>query len=240
MEAPDSSCPSVSHSQQAMTPRKVLIAPRLPRETVSRPLGQLLRRHYTSTAAPPSPPGPAQPKKPSPYRLLRTHAFLAAFAPLHVAGWRLLSSSSDSSAPSHPAELDRADLQGRRLVRSYEFERTQEGWASATAVFNKMCSAAQSTNVRVVSDRSSPLTLIGQHHPSISLVPATEYERPDDMARLDGGTGYVLTLSVLTHSPLPPAGQPKEPAVSIQPGITTKDLQFAQAAEEAYEAHVWI
>lgn len=77
---------------------------------------------------------PPRKKRPSPYRLLQPHTFLAAFAPLHVAGWRLdvLPSVSTSTGPRREEGLrleeGMNDLQGRRLIRAYQFPEGREGW----------------------------------------------------------------------------------------------------------------
>ena len=65
----------------------------------------------------------AAPKKPSPYRLFTPTTFLASFADLHVAGWRLLPLSKASLS----SEISQAtgDLQDRRLVKVYEFQADQ-------------------------------------------------------------------------------------------------------------------
>jgi hypothetical protein len=85
-------------------------------------------RALTSTA----PDSPARPKRPSPYRLIPPHTFLADFAPLHVAGWRLdqlLPSIQPSVNPGRASIEDgMADLQDRRLIRLYEFEMGKNGW----------------------------------------------------------------------------------------------------------------
>jgi hypothetical protein len=123
------------------------------------PIGMLISGHtcapvrYLSTTPdpprstdPPSdrvadPPTPPKPRRPSPYRLLPPHTFLAHFAPLHVVGWRLdllpsivQMSDGNSGNNGDGAELRRevqegmADLQDRRLVRMWEFGEGKDGW----------------------------------------------------------------------------------------------------------------
>jgi hypothetical protein len=73
----------------------------------------------------------AKPRRPSPYRLIPPHTFLASFAPLHVAGWRLVPIAPEPDATKivrGAVEEGMADLQDRRLVRLYEFELGKQGW----------------------------------------------------------------------------------------------------------------
>ena len=76
-----------------------------------------------STMATLTDPSPVMPKRPSPYRLFTPTTFLASFADLHVAGWRLLPLAS--SPTSGQISQTTGDLQDRRLVRVYEFQADQ-------------------------------------------------------------------------------------------------------------------
>lgn len=98
-------------------------------------------RHNSSTPTSPPPPN-RKPKKLSPYRLIPPHTFLAEFAPLHVAGWRLdhLPSNSVTARTTERSAVEEgmADLQDRRLVRLYEFEMSKEGWEDCMKYVKKI------------------------------------------------------------------------------------------------------
>lgn len=79
----------------------------------------------------------APPKRPSPYRLIPAHTFLAQFAPLHVAGWRLDLLPTSPAAPQ-TAEAGMVDLQDRRLVRLYEFESGKQGWKECMRFMHRL------------------------------------------------------------------------------------------------------
>lgn len=124
----------------------------------------LLRRFSLSSSPPQATGSPAtkevsRPKRPSPYRLLQPHAFLAAFASLHLAGWRLdvlrpgpASSQppSDSSASDQLRKLPESlrDLQGRRLVTVFELPSGKHGWSTAQQLLHAIGESATKTNVR--------------------------------------------------------------------------------------------
>lgn len=83
-------------------------------------------------------PSPVMPKRPSPYRLFTPTTFLASFADLHVAGWRLL--PLNSAPASGQISQSTGDLQDRRLVRVYEFQadQSEKSWR---ADLNKLVSS---------------------------------------------------------------------------------------------------
>ena len=170
------------------------------------------------------------PKKPSPYRLLSPQSFVADFAPLHVHGWRL----DHLSAPRLPEQRPHppADLQDRRLVRSYRFEATKDGWRDLMRLATNIGEHAEAEDVSKY-DRMMPHSprLTTRHHPSILISPAQDYSptSPDLEA---GGAGYVLEVATHTHTPLPPGGMTKGP--KMRPGVTTKDIRLASKIEESY------
>lgn len=102
-------------------PRTAALAPSVQRSTAIWSL-----RTMTSSAAMsfPSEPSRVTPKRPSPYRLFTPTTFLASFADLHVAGWRLLPLPSASTSSDYISQAT-GDLQDRRLVRVYEFQADQ-------------------------------------------------------------------------------------------------------------------
>lgn len=104
----------------------------------------------------------ARVRKPSPYRLPTLPAFLAAFAPLHAAGWRLdlLPGQKDVvGTTSHSAADDMAsgaDLQGRRLVRAYTFPRDREGWRALMKLMARIGEDVEATDVSCATPYPSP------------------------------------------------------------------------------------
>lgn len=100
-----------------------------------RRLGVATRSCYGARHQHQSTPSPA--RRPSPYRLLQPHAFLAEFAPLHVNGWRvdalenaekLLEADRVEEVLDGAQAMEKGDLQGRRLVRVFELGEGKEGW----------------------------------------------------------------------------------------------------------------
>ncbi|GMK53843.1 hypothetical protein CspeluHIS016_0104290 [Cutaneotrichosporon spelunceum] len=172
-------------------------------------------RSMSSSAEPPSPPERA--RRPSPYRLPALPDFLAAFAPLHAVGWRLqvLPGSLRDMPHSAADELaSSADLQGRRLVRAYAFPRDRDGWRALVA--------AMSSIGQVVEDLD--------HHPLLLAAPASDL--PPGVAELaDAPDGYVLYVATHTHTPMPPLGLQMEGKPA--PGVTGKDVAFAERVERA-------
>ncbi len=107
--------------------------------------GALPRSSSTSTST-----STPRVRKPSPYRLPTLPAFLASFAPLHAAGWRLDSIATAAGATTHSAAEDMlsgADLQGRRMVRAYAFPRDREGWRGLMALMARIGAAVEDLDV---------------------------------------------------------------------------------------------
>jgi hypothetical protein len=124
-------------------------------------------RHLTSSATVPEYPPreqdpPPKQRRPSPYRLIPTRTFLAQFAPLHVAGWRLEKLPSIAAAASLPGRKGAApkveetgDLQDYCLTRAFSYEQTREGWEGAMRLVQRL--------VEVVADEDvSGLGLVGR------------------------------------------------------------------------------
>ncbi|KLT45551.1 hypothetical protein CC85DRAFT_240566 [Cutaneotrichosporon oleaginosum] len=160
-------------------------------------------------------------RRPSPYRLPTLPAFLASFAPLHAAGWRLdVLSASDTSgarATSHSAAEDMisgADLQGRRLVRAYSFPRDRDGWRALMTLMGCIGEAVEELD----------------HHPLLLAAPASDL--PPDVVALTTGEGYVLHIATHTHTPMPPLGVQMEGKPA--PGVTGKDIALAERVERAF------
>ena len=124
-------------------------------------------RHHLSTSLPLPPQNTSQPipKRPSPYRLLETTHFQQTFAPLLAAGWRL-----DSTVPTRQVsglgtdELERADLEDRRLLRVYPFHPGRQGYADALSFVAKVGQLIHRIDVSLV-------------HPN-PLIPALPRGRP--------------------------------------------------------------
>ncbi|GFZ45258.1 hypothetical protein JCM24511_02984 [Saitozyma sp. JCM 24511] len=185
-------------------------------------------------------PTPPKPRRPSPYRLLPPHTFLAHFAPLHVAGWRLdllpsivQLSEGRSGNNGDGAELRRevqegmADLQDRRLVRMWEFGEGKDGWRG-------LMRFAQTVG-QIVEEED--------HHPTITISPASDYRPTSTSLSTPNNTrGYVLEISTHTHTPMPPlpshsdglAQSSANNATKMRPGVTGKDLRLAERLEEAF------
>ncbi|BEJ14963.1 hypothetical protein CspHIS471_0407300 [Cutaneotrichosporon sp. HIS471] len=160
----------------------------------------------------------ARVRRPSPYRLPTLPAFLAAFAPLHAAGWRLdVLQTSGPGATTHSAAEDMisgADLQGRRLVRAYAFPSDRDGWRALMTLMARIGEAVEELD----------------HHPVLLAAPASDL--PPDVAELAPNAGYVLYIATHTHTPMPPMGVQMEGKPS--PGVTGKDLALAEWVERAF------
>ena len=77
-----------------------------------------------------------------------------------------------------------------------------------------------------------------QHHPSVSVTPSADYKPPAESEhQLADDTAYVVEVSLNTHTPYAPVGQPKN-AGKMRPGVTMKDVTLANAVEEAYRVIV--
>lgn len=108
---------------------------------------------------------PSPPRRPSPYRLLQPHAFLAEFAPLHVNGWRvdaLQSAEKLLEADKVEEVLDGAetveksgDLQGRRLVRVFELGEGKEGWRKLIKFVGHVGQVVEDQDVRYAALHAS-------------------------------------------------------------------------------------
>jgi len=115
------------------------VLPRYIHANLHRQTPVVAQRAISGLASSSQPVETSKPRKPSPYRLLSPESFISDFAPLHVAGWRLdqlpytPTRTSTEEAASDQAEnvnttKGQSSLQGRRLVRMYEFPRGKEGW----------------------------------------------------------------------------------------------------------------
>ena len=162
-------------------------------------LATLSRSLHTSTWTCGGIPTPTAPrvKRPSPYRLLLIHTFLSSFAPLHVAGWRLVSvpktTSSQLSTISIRDSVDEevrdvhvgmyreadhqpGDLQDRRLIRSYQFAQGRLGWQDCSQFISRICVEVQSEDVRLLTPYPSrplpnpPFHFHHHSHPLTSLL----------------------------------------------------------------------
>ncbi|OXG83254.1 hypothetical protein C349_03098 [Cryptococcus neoformans var. grubii Br795] len=175
---------------------------------------------------------PSPPRRPSPYRLLQPHAFLAEFAPLHVNGWRvdaLQSAEKLLEADKVEEVLDGSesveesgDLQGRRLVRVFELGEGKEGWRRLIKFVGHVG--------QVVEDQD--------HHPTIHISPLSGYISPSPsllsfQTQSQSQTGYIVEISTHTHTPLPPYPLPSKGS-KMRPGVTGKDIKLAQKVEEVY------
>ncbi|WVQ83008.1 hypothetical protein IAT38_005146 [Cryptococcus sp. DSM 104549] len=176
-------------------------------------------RHYSTP--------PPAPKRPSPYRLVQPHAFLSAFAPLHVSGWRLDLLEPQERLINPQGVVDEAlggdggDLQGRRLVRAFEMGEGKEGW-------NRVLEFVERVG-RVIEEQD--------HHPTLLISPSSDY-RPSAPSLTPtpqpSPHGYVVELSTHTHTPLPPYPEPTKGGTKMRPGVTGKDLKLAEKTEEVY------
>jgi hypothetical protein len=96
---------------------------------------------------------PKKPRKVNPYRLPPLTTFLASFAPLHAAGWRLdviPPPPAELGTTSHNASADvlsGADLQGRRMTRAYSFPANRDGWRALTALMARVGDAVEVEDV---------------------------------------------------------------------------------------------
>ncbi|WVQ96719.1 hypothetical protein IAU59_003826 [Kwoniella sp. CBS 9459] len=189
-------------------------------------------------------PNSSPPKRPSPYRLLQPHTFIAEFAPLHTEGWRLDAISSQerminplspiSISPS-PDEQSSGDLQGRRLVRAFVLGEGKEGWRDTMRL----------------AQRAGDVIEEQDHHPTILISPASDYIPSATSLSANGQAfaqerGYILEISTHTHTPFPPYPTPlpkKTPSSSkdgsellpkIRPGVTGKDINLAKRLEEVW------
>lgn len=107
--------------------------------TIRHPLSVGMRSMTTGASSV----GSAAPRRPSPYRLIPPHTFLAEFAPLHVAGWRLdhlpdAAGAGDGGSHNGAVAEGMADLQDRRLVRLYEFELGKRGWCDIRRLVDQL------------------------------------------------------------------------------------------------------
>ncbi|ODN95271.1 hypothetical protein L198_04661 [Cryptococcus wingfieldii CBS 7118] len=168
-----------------------------------------------------------QARRPSPYRLLQPQAFFAAFAPLHVRGWRLESLKSGTQLSEEgnlddtiEAQLYKGDLQGRRLVRVFEMGEGKEGWRRV-GEFLRMAGTA-------VEEQD--------HHPTIHISPLSDYAPPSPTLIFpQSQSDYIIELSTHTHTPLPPYPQPTKGGAKMSPGVTSKDVALAERVEGIYE-----
>ncbi|WVQ72867.1 hypothetical protein IAR50_002428 [Cryptococcus sp. DSM 104548] len=166
------------------------------------------------------------PRRPSPYRLLQPQAFLAAFAPLHVRGWRLESLESTEKLleanrveEAMKVEADGGDLQGKRLVRVFELGEGKEGWRRVGEFLRRAGTAVEEQD----------------HHPTIHISPLSDYTPPSpSLISPQSQTDYIVELSTHTHTPLPPYPQPTKGGKKMRPGVTGKDVALAEKVEEIY------
>ncbi|OCF42043.1 hypothetical protein I317_04129 [Kwoniella heveanensis CBS 569] len=181
---------------------------------------------------------PNPPKRPSPYRLLQPHTFIAEFAPLHTEGWRLdaISSQERMINPLSPIsisldEQNSGDLQDRRLVRAFALGEGKEGWMDTMKL----------------AQRAGQVIEEQDHHPTIVISPASDYMPSSSSlfteSQFNNG-GYILEISTHTHTPLPPYPTPipkktttdaNIEAVKIRPGVTGKDINLARRLEEVWK-----
>ncbi|ORY31358.1 hypothetical protein BCR39DRAFT_453448, partial [Naematelia encephala] len=160
-----------------------------------------------------------RPKRPSPYRLLQPHTFLASFAPLHVQGWRLdMITTSTQEFEDHSRGVD---LQDRRLVRIYDFPPEREGWVGLSRFFTKISDIIQEEN----------------HHPGIIISPSTDYNPSSTALETPSRSQktYILEITTYTHTPMPPKlGTENNEQGIIRPGVTGKDIRLAERFEEVF------
>nr|XP_031864173.1 uncharacterized protein CI109_000085 [Kwoniella shandongensis]KAA5531245.1 hypothetical protein CI109_000085 [Kwoniella shandongensis] len=170
---------------------------------------------------------PKPPRRPSPYRLLQPHAFLADFAPLHVKGWRLDALEPQERLVNPTGHVDEglsadkaegADLQSRRLVRVYEFGDGKEGWRDLLRFVAK--------TGEVIEEED--------HHPSILISPSSDYKPILPSSSPLSDRTYVVELSTHTHTPLPPYPLTTKGG-KMKPGVTGKDVKLAERVEGVFE-----
>ncbi|KAL7423120.1 hypothetical protein Q5752_002419 [Cryptotrichosporon argae] len=173
-----------------------------------------------------------KPKRPSPYRLPHLSTFLPAFAPLHVAGWRLDRVPGATSArepllrgASDDVLSDGGDLQDRRLVRVWTFEPDREGWRRLRELLGEIGQAVETED----------------HHPSILVAPSSDVPRATSVLTAALTSSYVLHVSTHTHTPMPfspytdSSGRRLEFDGKPRPGVTGKDLQLAARLEAIWD-----
>ncbi|KGB74805.1 hypothetical protein I307_01064 [Cryptococcus deuterogattii 99/473] len=194
-----------------------------------RRLGVATRSCYGARHQHQSTPSPA--RRPSPYRLLQPHAFLAEFAPLHVNGWRvdaledaekLLEADRVEEVLDGAQAMQKGDLQGRRLVRVFELGEGKEGWRRLIKFVGQVG--------QVIEDQD--------HHPTIHISSFSDYisRSPSLLSfqtQTQSQTDYIVELSTHTHTPLPPYPLPAK-GNKMRPGVTGKDIKLAQKVEEVY------
>lgn len=139
----------------------------------------VIRYQTTASTIPPAA-NESKSRRPSPYRLLPARTFLAHFAPLHVAGWRLdilpnvaatsrlAAQSSGSASTPTPIVDESGDLQDHLLVRAYSFEQTREGWEGAMRLVQRIGEVVADEDVSVIS---VPMSLGCQETHVGSIIP---------------------------------------------------------------------
>lgn len=97
---------------------------------------------------------PVKPLRRSPYRLLPLQVFLQSFAPLHIAGWRLVdldlhhghaSGSAENDVPLKEHEKGVGTLEGKKLIRAYTFPR--KGYSDALRMIQQTGKIIEEENV---------------------------------------------------------------------------------------------
>lgn len=116
-------------------------------------------------------------------------------------------------------------------MRIFEFDQAS-GWKKSKTIFDQVheLSIKQSVSLLLFAERPSSF----QHHPTISITPSADYTPPPESEhQLADDTAYVVEISMNTHTPYAPVGQPKN-AGKMRPGVTMKDVTLANAVEEVY------
>jgi hypothetical protein len=121
--------------------------------------------------------------------------------------------------------LSGADLQGRCLTRAYAFPASREGWRALIGLFARVSEAVEVEDVSGLDTVDTD----NKHHPSLTVAPFADL--PSAMREIveTEEAGYVLHVSMHTHTPMPPLGAEFEGKPA--PGVTHKDLKLAERIE---------